>query len=397
MAYKRPKIFLSATMLLLSGLLLSAQPARSEPVALNDRSMDQVTAGNTKEGGGLIVGSSSEAVDSRTRRLDLSGEAQQGAKGFNIVNSAESAVANTTNIWDGTAVTITVEDGDSKPVLEVNQTNQVTQEQVRSATMSGYTRSEAEQTEILNRSISESYLNKVVNVNDTTNISEKIRSSTITSTAVVNTLLKFNLSDKLSFSGHLGQGMAGAGHTDVTFEGGSADIAVAVDKGEVTASSDGSLVAKGGLILVTRVVLPKVKVVIDGAGCGVVMGSCNASSTLTEFTYKKTDNSTLEIIENHQSGQSSFSEVKTSIYRSPFELKSAKAEYIVIDDSTLKLDSDVTLELSESAQKEIEGMNIVNAVGSNVANSVNISRTEKFKSRRSTLVLNQLNIVHHGR
>jgi hypothetical protein len=397
MAYKRPIIFLSVTVLLVSVLLLHAPPAHSEPVTLNDRSMDQVTAGNAQEGGGVIIGNSSDAVDNRTRRLDLSGEAQQGAKGFNIVNSAESAVANTANIWDGTAITITLEDSDAKPVLEVNQTNQVTQEQIRSATMSGYSRSEAEQTEILNRSGSTSHTSKIVNSNDTTDLFEETRISTTTSSAEINTLLKFNLGSKINFEGNLGQGVAGAGHTDMTFDGGSADIAAVAD-GDVTAAGDGfPLVADGKLVLVTRVELPKFTLVMDGVGCGVVMGSCNADSTSTEFTHTKTDNSTLDIIEDHQTGQSSYSEVQTSIHRSPFELKSARAEYIVIDNSSLELDSDVTLELSESAQKEIEGMNIVNAIGSNVANSLNVSRTERFKSRRSTLVLNQLNIVHHGR
>jgi hypothetical protein len=31
-----------------------------------------------------------------------------------------------------------------------------------------------------------------------------------------------------------------------------------------------------------------------------------------------------------------------------------------------------------------------------VANAVNVSRTARFESRKATLVLNQLNIVHHG-
>ena len=172
MAYKRPKVFLSAALLLLSGLLLDAQPAHSEPVVLEDSVMDRVTAGETTEGGGFVVGNSSEIVSNRTTGLDLSGEAQQGAKGLNIVNSAESAVANTVNIWDGSAVTITVEDGDTKPVLEVNQINQIIQEQKHSATMSGYLRTEADQTEALNRFVSESSTSDVVNSNITTALFE---------------------------------------------------------------------------------------------------------------------------------------------------------------------------------------------------------------------------------
>ena len=135
---------------------------------------------------------------------------------------------------------------------------------------------------------------------------------------------------------------------------------------------------------------------LSGAGCGVVMGSCDASSLHTEFTQTRTDNSTLDVVENHQAGDSDFSTEQISIFRSSFTLGSAQAEYIVVDDSSLTLNSEVVLEFTDSAQKEVEGMNIVNAIGSNVANATNIFRAAHFKSLRSTLVLNQFNTVQHG-
>lgn len=384
--------------LLLACLTLFAPHADAEPITLDDAVLDTVTAGDAdaKDGGGVVIGNSSEAVADRTTELDLSGQAQMEAGGLNLVNSAESAVANTVNIWDGTTVAIKVEDGDTMPALEVNQVNRITQEQAFSATVSGYMRPEAEQIETFDRSGSASHTSRVVNSNDTTDRIEETRITSTTSSAEVDTLLKFRLGSRISFEGNLGHGVAAAGHIDTTFDGGSADIAVVFD-GHISASGGGALSADGGLVLVMQVELPEVRVVMDGAGCGVVMGSCSAESTFVEFTHTKTDNSTLDIIENYQSGQSSYSEAQTSIHRSPFELESAKAEYIVIDDSSLELDSDVTLELSESAQKEIEGMNIVNAIGSNVSNAVNVSRTARFESRKATLVLNQLNIVRHGR
>ena len=393
------------------------QPAYTTPIELEDKVMEQVTAGNTNEGGGLIVGKSSKSLINSSSEINLSSEAQRGSKGLNISNSAESAVANTINIWDGKSVNISVESDNVKPVLEVNQVNNITQNKIHTATVSGYLRKEADQTEIFNRFNSENYSSTIINSNNTIALKEENTKSFSASSAAVNTLTKFNIGDKFYFEGNLGQGIAIAGHTDITYDGGSADIVLMVGGGISVppmgpGSDEGDFHAFGlnfgdteasvgidvsaNLSLVTRLVFPKMNIVIDGAGCGVVMGSCNASSITKEYTSTKSDNSTHDIVENHQSGQSVFSEYYENIYRSPFKLESAKAEYIIVDDSSLEYNSDVLLELSDSAQKEIEGINIVNAIGSNVANSTNISRASEFKSRRSTLVLNQFNIVHHG-
>ncbi len=419
MANKKKIMFLSAT-LLLSGLLLNAPQVYSEPVALNDRTMDTVTAGdatsNAVEGGGIVVGYGSGTVANRNTGLDLNGEAQHNAHGLNIVNSTESAVANVVNIWDGSGVIATQEESGTDSGVKINQVNSTTQEQVRSATLSGYVRSEADHTETLSRLSNESYSSKIVDHHDVTNILEETSVIITETNGIVDTRIKFNLGDKLYVDGHLGQGMAAAGHTEINFDGGSADIALVVNGGikvgadtdliksaiEITGMDLGEskleagIYAEAQISVVTQLVLPKLTIVLDGAGCAVAMGSCNASSTTTEITNTKTDNSTLDIMENHQIGQSYFSEVQTSTYRSPFELKSAKAEYIVIDDSTLELNSDVTLELSDSAQRDIKGMNIVNAIGSNVANSTNVAKTARFEGRKATLVLNQFNTVNHG-
>ena len=397
--------------------MLGAQTVHSAPVSLNDRTMDEVTAGNTAEGGGVVVGNSSGAVVSRMDGIDLSGEAQSDAKGLNIVNSTESAVANTTNIWEGSGVTAAGEGHNTDSEVVVNQVNEVSQKQARTATISGYSRSEADTIELVDRSGSDSHTTRIVDSNDTTAIFEETRISNTDTTGNVNTRIKFNIGNKFDFEGNLGQGVAVSGHNEIEFDGGSADIALVIAGGisvgadtadfnelvKITGLNLGDtgvaagINAEAQISLVTHVELPKFKIVMDGAGCGVVLGSCNASSITSEITHTRTDDSTLDIMENLQSGQSSYSEALTTIYRSPFELKSARAEYIVIDDSTLELDSDVTLELSDSAQKDVKGMNIVNAIGSNVANGTNVSRTKKFEGSRATLVLNQVNNVHHGR
>lgn len=391
-------IFPSATVLLLSGLLLCGQQAYSAPVALEDSVMDQVTAGDAIEGSGVVVGQTSAVVVSRNAGLDLSGEVQLGAKGLNIVNSTESAVANVVNIWDGSGVVAT--EGNNG-TIKINQINDITQEQVSSATLSGYVRSEADHSEVLNRSASLGYESRFVDYHSATSRIEETRTTKIETDGKVNTLFSFEFGDSVDFSGHLGQGVAAAGYTEISFDGGKTDIAMGASlKGQkiasVTASGE-DFKATGNLAFATRVELPSFELTLVGAGCGVAMGSCEASSKTEETVAKNIFNQTLDIFEDYRAGHSSYSEVQTNIYRSPFELKSARAEYIVIDNSTLELYSDVNLELSDSAQKDVKGLNLVNAIGSNVANATNVSKTARFEGRKATLVLNQFNTVHHGR
>ncbi len=412
-------IFIISPALLLSSLLLYSLPVHSAPFMLDDSAMDQISAGNTEEdGGGVIVGNSSEAVSSIKTGVELHDEAQQGASGLNIVNATDSNIANMVNIWDGNSVTIQVEDSDSKPVLEVNQLNQVSQQQVFSASISKYSKPDAEQFEIFKNTRDESYTSNIVDIHDTTEFFEEFRESTTETDAIVNTRIIFKIGDNLYFEGHLGQGIAVSGHAEISLGGGVADIAMVAgggisaeagigvgdsdliepitnfNLGETEASAGIDITASASLI--SRFTLPSMEIVFDGTGCGVVLGSCSASSLFKEEVTTRTDNSTLDVVENHQSGQSSFLEESTTIKRSPFEFESAKAAYIVVDDSSLEMYSDVTLELSDSAQKEIEGLNVVNAIGSNVANATNLSQVTNFNTNRSILTLNQFNIVHHG-
>lgn len=409
MTYTNLKTLLGTPFLLLCSLLLMVRPAYTAPVVLEDKVMEQVTAGNTKKGGGVVIGKSSDTIANSTTGLNLSGEAQQKAKGLNLVNTTGSAIANTVNIWAGNVVSINVENNDIKPVLEVNQINQVTQNQVKTATLSGYLRSESDTTEVNNKFGSENHFIKLTNIKDVVDRSKEIIYTETTSDSLVDTKLILDLDDNLYIEGHLGQGVASSGYVKATFEGGSAEFALGVNASieasasigvtgilgtSATLTADAS--AEAGLAFITRIELPTMELELNGSGCGVILGSCEASGTSKKVVISSTDNSTLDVVENHQSGQSVFSEEHIQVYRSPFELKSAKAEYIIVDDSSLELISDVSLELSDSAQKEIEAMNIVNAINSNVANSTNISRASEFKSSRSTLVLNQFNIVHHG-
>lgn len=408
---KRNRTSLTAT-LLCCGLLLCCGAAHAAPVTLDDREMDRVLAGTAPDSGGVVVGNSSTAIFRQAGGLSLNNEAQRGAKGLNLVNSNQSAVANTLNLWDGSGIAAARGGMDGAPELEINQGNQITQTRSGSGSLAGYSRPEADRSESLHRSGQESAASRIVNILDTTDLSSRETRSVIEAVTSVNTDLKFGFGDLLSFEGKLGQGVAAAGHIELQLDGGSADIAMTVGggihpSGQIkppdplgiglgdTGASFG-IDLEADLSLVTRFVLPKLDVVFDGTGCAVAMGSCSANSTSTRVTKEATDTSVLEIREKHESGQSAFREEKTSSYRSPFALGSARGDYIVVDNSTLELDSDLSLELSDEAQKELKGMDVVNAIGSNVANATNIARTPRQIGGGAKLVLNQFNIVNHG-
>jgi hypothetical protein len=85
----------------------------------------------------------------------------------------------------------------------------------------------------------------------------------------------------------------------------------------------------------------------------------------------------------------------TDRYRSPFELSNAQAEYIVVDDSSLTVNTTFNLTLSGSAQSNVSGMNVVNATGSAVANGVNVARTSQLMG--GEMVLSQVNVISHSR
>ena len=112
MPYKYLKTSTNIPALLFSGLISCVQVANSAPIILIDSDMAQVTAGNYNDGGGVIIANKSESIVKNKTGLDISGEVQQSANGLNLVNSTDSAVANTINIWDGKVVTITVENDD---------------------------------------------------------------------------------------------------------------------------------------------------------------------------------------------------------------------------------------------------------------------------------------------
>ena len=125
------------------------------------------------------------------------------------------------------------------------------------------------------------------------------------------------------------------------------------------------------------------------------MGSCDASGTADLTTGETIDKSEMDTEVSSSVGDSEFTESLSETYRSPFALSNAQAEYIVVDDSSLTVDTVFNLKLSGSAQSSVRAMNVVNATGSAVADGINIARTGGLSG--GAMGLTQSNVISHSR
>lgn len=361
---------------------------------LGDQSLDGITAGTADTvlaSGGAVVGNNSEADIKITGTLDLSGEAQSGAAGLNVVNSSESTVANGVNVWDGQIgaqaaqqAAEAAKTGASGLRLDVNQSNTVDQEQRRVAFLPSYERSEANTsrtwTEDSSRDASQS-------LNTSTEIFDVQSSSStrdLTSSGEVNT--------ETAIAGQTirgGRGIAGAGDLHVDFDGGNVGLTIT---GEIDVGDTFGLT--GSIEL--DIELPELAIDFNGGGCAVQMGSCKGEGSLSESTTEETDNSVIETVAQSSEEHETFVGGGSENVRSPFEIHDAQAEYIVVDDSKIVVDSNYGVTLAGSTQSNLRALNAVNAAGSAVANAVNISRTPSLASGQ-TLALNQQNLIRHSR
>jgi len=400
-------------LLILGGVLLSASLVHAGPVSLGDGVLDHVTAGGNEVSGsgGAIVGNSSEATINQTGGVTLEGEAQSGAKGLNLVNSAESTVANGVNVWD--IQNPRRHDGQAT----VEQSNIIDQEQRRSASMPNYSRPDADTYLQVVHTGSETHNNSLNRNNTVVDVQSITADTSSTSTASVDTTIKGGGSvggptdPQASIDTNVGKGGAGAGVLDLLIDGGEAQIGLAVG-GSVLAAPDivtptanrpnesyGGMVvgdANSDFSLYGRLILPEVEIQLNGAGCGVAMGSCDAGGTAREVTSNTMDNSVMDTEVATSVGNSEYVDNLTETYRSPFELSNAQAEYIVVDDSSLAVNTTFNLTLSGSAQSNANGMNVVNATGSAVADGVNVARTGNL-DHSGELGLTQSNIISHSR
>lgn len=404
--------------------LMTLSSVNAQPISLDDSTLDKVTAGtdatDTAGSGGAIVGNSSDATINQIGGVDLDGEVQSGAKALNLVNSVESTVANGINIWDINSQAPSADDGQ----MQVEQSNMINQEQRRSASMPNYSRPEANTFAQVDHSGSETHddsldrNNTVVDIHDLTSDAHNTSSSSVTTTIAgggqTNATATGGLpaSPEASVDTNVGKGLAIAGQLDATIDGGEVQIGIAVggavisQPDVITATTSGTpSESYGGMqvgdensdfSLFGRLVLPELTLEINGSGCGVAMGSCDASGTADLASTETIDQSVMDTEISSSVGNSEFTESINETYRSPFELSNAQAEYIVVDESSLTVETSFNLKLAGSAQSNVQAMNVVNAVGSAVADGVNIARTGNL-TNGGAMALSQTNVITHSR
>ena len=394
-------------------ILCGSSIAYSQPVVLDDLVLNNVTAGTQKsvlEGsGGAVVGNGSSANIFSTGTVSIGDEAQSSAQSLNLVNSSESTVANGINIWDGQisgAANFQAENSNSNFV--VNQINEVNQEQRRSAAVPEYSRPEANTYEEFDRTGSSSFQSSLEQTDSVTDIVANNHSLNTESSGTVDTIILLQAGPDTQASVQGGKGLAVAGTIDATFDAGEIELGLAVGAGisvgeratagdasiEVGASADTSFSVYG------RIELPEFTVGINGAGCGVMQGSCTSNGQTQETSEDITDNSTSFQLVSSDQGNEDYHEIGSTEYRSAFSLNNAQAEYIVVDDSQIDVNSEFTMTLSGSAQSSAKAINVVNSSGSAVANGVNISRTnagDLSVQSGNIITLTQNNVISHSR
>ena len=363
--------------------ILYGTAAAAGPTPLSDAALDQLTAGGAQAplqgSGGAIVGNNSQASLVLTGTLDLGGDAQSGANALNLVNSSESTVANGVNVWDGQLPAGTLPGADG--AFNVEQANIVQQEQRRVALLPSYERTGANTSSSWTEDSTSSSSSDLVRSTETLAIESADTTRSLTSAGSVDT--------ETTIAGQQikgGRGIAGAGDLQVNFDGG--DI-------EFTANASASNGFLEGELALT-IALPEMDIAFNGGGCAVQMGSCTGEGSLDETSVQLTDNSVITTEESAATDSSTFVGGGTEEVRSPFYLADAQAEYVVIDDSTLDVQSNYGITLAGSAQSNLRALNAVNAAGSAVANAVNISRTPG-QAATASMSLVQKNVIGHSR
>jgi hypothetical protein len=121
-------------------------------------------------------------------------------------------------------------------------------------------------------------------------------------------------------------------------------------------------------------VLPKLNLSFDGGICYVEMGSCSAKGSR----------------DTTSSSESNKQETYSQAVLAPVSMDDAKAEYIVVDGSTLTAKTDYTVFLNGNSQSNAKALNLINAAGSLITNAVNVARTPTVGP---VINLNQTNLI----
>jgi hypothetical protein len=363
-------------------LLTIAGSAASEMRELQNDTLRNVTAGTDNDHpadnanhapGGIVVANGSAATVDETSEIVLDTDAQNSARGVNIVNASKSLVAQGVNIWDGNFL-------NTNAALDptIDQSNMVVQSaSTRSASVQNYERD--------SNSTETSTLSTTANNTDTVDLVSEVMVDTSHTVLGQNV----NIGLGVGLAGRVGIDL-GAATIDVGLSATSdIDIGIGVS-GEIdlpwplgTMTADGQLdmrIINSGEFNV-NVETPPIQIDAIGAVCYTKLGVCTASAD---------DNST------YSTSTTSDESFELDI-RGALSVDQVRAEYIVIDESTLDVTSGHSIRLASGAQSNLAAVNAVNAVGSLVANGVNVSRTSLDGGDLAMpLNLSQRNIIIQG-
>ncbi|MDF0751015.1 hypothetical protein NLU14_12345 [Marinobacter sp. 71-i] len=375
------------------------------PTPLNSQDLDRITAAGSTPApnGGAIVGNGSTANLLSAGEVRIEQESQSGVRALNFINSSESTVANGVNLFDGGSTPEISAAG-----YEISQSNVVTQDQRRLSSLPSYER--GANTETL-RTNTGSYSSETSSslYDQVTNLEQHTTSEQITTEG------GFSLSEASTFSleldGDLELGAGdpvfdGNGSYAVEFNAPSASKAVGVVfNGELNIGVDAGniLVDTGDAGITVDIGLPQLDLDFDAMGCVALNGSCTINGSRTTTDEQISDHSTLYTLDESSSTSKTWDKVEHEIVSAPFTLKDAQAEYIVVDESSIDVNTAYLVSLSGGAQSGLRAMNLVNAAGSAVANGVNIATSRgagtgvAMKASGPQYSLNQTNVINHSR
>ena len=357
--------------------LAIAGPAAADMRPLSIAELDQITAGTDGEEGGsaghatggVLVANNSSALIDEVATVDLGGTAQTDARGVNIVNAARSLVANGVNVWDGQFAA-----GEYDVELDVSQSNLIDQGQAtRSATVVGYARdaNSIENSTAYSRTLNEDTVDLVSDVHVDT--SHQVLGQS------VNVGLGVGVAGRVGIE--LGEAAIGFDLTATsTIEtlvdvNGTINLPRPFGPMQANGTLDSTITNSGSASF--NVTTPTLSLDAIGSVCYTKLGICDASAD--DNSVYITDSETDETFDLDTEGALS--------------IAGAEAEYLVIDEASLELTVDNGVFLASGAQENIRAVNAVNAVGSLVANGVNVSRTVFDGGVADPLDLSQRNIV----
>jgi len=402
-----------------SSAAIAADIERLGPRPLSESQLDEITAGGSEYGsdetaGGIVVANGSSASLVRGATISLSDDAGADARGLNLGNAAESAVSNAVNVWDGRIVEQNAATG-----LDVRQSNRVEQSDARAAAVYDYSRgltqSESTTSTTTSTSSGESALDTTTMVDTTQTVGGgglSLGGSSGSGSADLGGMSGEQTGDNSlaipEATVQVGKGVALGGTVDFSVD--SAIIEVGIQTGasitnntrnfsefdsggavkdtggifrETTTAIDGpsgsneftnDFALSGEMSVDFMVQTPAISMDVAGSGCFVIVGKCAADAVESSSW----DDSTTT------------TDTHTSEQRGALNIDAVAAEYVVVDESSLAVESAYAIMLSGNAQQGAQALNLVNAAGSVVSNAVNIARTPTVGP---SLELSQRNVV----